>query len=78
MVELTQAQEERAMMLHKEAIVVDTHCDTLTKFLPKGRRNPGRKLGDRSETGHIDMPRMIDGGVTCQTFARYTGTKPII
>lgn len=77
MVDLTKSQEERAMKLHKEAIVIDTHCDTLMQFLPQ-RRSQVRKLGERSESGHIDLPRMIDGGVTCQTFAMYTGTRPLV
>lgn len=77
MIELTKAQEERAQRLHNEAIVIDTHCDTLMAYLPQ-RRRPKRSLGERSEHGHIDLPRMIDGGVTCQTFAIYTGNKPIV
>ena len=77
MIELTKAQEERAQRLHSEAIVIDTHCDTLMSYLPQ-RGRPKRSLGERSEHGHIDLPRMIDGGVTCQTFAMYTGNKPIV
>lgn len=78
-VELSDAQEERAMRLHKEAIVVDTHCDTLMQFLHQGWPNPpARKLGERSDRGHIDLPRMIEGGVTCQTFAIYTGRRAIV
>jgi len=79
MIKLTEAQEERAMRLHKEAIVVDTHCDTLMHFLKQPRNMPpARKLGERSDRGHLDMPRMIEGGVTCQTFALYTGNAPIV
>ena len=79
MVELTKAQEERAMRLHKEAIVVDTHCDTLGHFLRQSwPRRPPRKLGERSDQGHIDLPRLVEGGVTCQTFAMYTGNKAIV
>jgi len=77
MSEITKAQEKRALRLHKEAIVIDTHCDTLMSYLPQ-RGRPKRSLGERSEHGHIDLPRMIDGGVTCQTFAIYTGNKPIV
>jgi len=77
MVELTSQQEERAMRLHKEAIVIDTHCDTLMSYLPQ-RGRPTRKLSERSDQGHIDLPRMIEGGLTCQTFACYTGNKAIV
>ncbi len=79
MFELTKAQEERAMRLHNEAIVVDTHCDTLGHFLRQSwERRPPRKLGERSDQGHIDLPRLVEGGVTCQTFAMYTGNKAIV
>jgi membrane dipeptidase len=77
MIELSKSQEERAKRLHDEAIVIDTHCDTLMAYIPQ-RGRPQRSLGERSEHGHIDLPRMIDGGVTCQTFAIYTGNKPIV
>ena len=79
MIQTSDAQEERAMRLHKEAIIVDTHCDTLMHFLPQpwGGR-PARKLGERSDFGHIDLPRMIDGGITCQTFAIYTGRRAFV
>lgn len=77
MVELTRSQEQRAKRLHREAIVIDTHCDTLGHLLPQSRRQPSRKLGERSEQGHIDLPRMIDGGITCQTFAMYTGRMAV-
>ncbi|TRO46577.1 membrane dipeptidase [Candidatus Bathyarchaeota archaeon] len=77
MIELTKDQEERAQRIHKEAIVIDTHCDTLMAYVPQ-RGRPQRSLGERSEHGHIDLPRMIEGGVTCQTFAIYTGNRPIV
>ena len=77
MVELTKKQEERAKRLHKEAIIIDTHCDTLMHLIPQQRPRKTRKLGERSEEGHIDLPRLIEGGVTCQTFAMYTGNKHI-
>jgi len=76
MVELTKSQEERAMRLHGEAVVVDTHCDTLMQFMPPSYdQPPARRLGERSERGHIDLPRMVEGGVDCQTFAMYTGRR---
>ncbi|HUV53639.1 MAG TPA: dipeptidase [Candidatus Krumholzibacteriaceae bacterium] len=79
MIELSKAQEERAMRLHMEAVVVDTHCDTLMQFLsqPHGMP-PARSLGEKSDRGHIDLPRMIEGGVTCQTFAVYTGRRAFV
>jgi membrane dipeptidase len=50
--------------LHRESIVFDTHCDTLQEVLAGKRR-----LGERSEEGHLDLPRLHEGGVTAQIFA---------
>jgi membrane dipeptidase len=52
--------------LHREAIIVDTHCDTILSAVRGERR-----LGDRSEKGHLDFPRMVEGGVSAQFFAAY-------
>ena len=76
MTKLTKKQEERAARIHREALVVDTHCDTLMKLIPQPRGSPpARRLGERSDTGHIDLPRLQEGGVDCQTFAVYTGKR---
>ena len=77
MIELNAGQEERAMRLHKEAIVIDTHCDTLGGFLPS-RGRPTRIFSDDNETGQIDLPKLIKGGITCQVFAICTASGPIV
>jgi membrane dipeptidase len=70
MVELSKSEEKRALRLHKKAIVVDTHCDLLLHLVPVGyRQAEPRRLGERSNHGHIDLPRLVEGGVKCQTFA---------
>ena len=54
-------------------MIIDTHCDTIMHLLPTRERGAKpRKLNERSETGHIDLPRLIEGGVDCQCFAIYT------
>ncbi len=63
--------------LHWDAIVVDTHCDTLKCLSPSftnardsmwsDRSSTG--LGGRSTVGHVDIPRLKEGGVDCQVFA---------
>lgn len=64
--------ESRAVQIHGASLVIDSHCDTL-KSLLKGFPNPPTphrsSLGERSDTGHIDIPRLIEGGVRCQVFA---------
>lgn len=52
--------------LHRNSIVFDGHCDTLLEIL-SGKR----KFGERSTKGHIDLPRLREGGVTAQVFAVY-------
>lgn len=53
--------------LHGDAIVVDGHCDTLGAVL-EGKRT----LAEHSTLGHIDLPRLREGGVTAQIFACFT------
>lgn len=69
--------EKRAVELHKEAIVIDTHCDTLKCLMPMFTRPRDSMWEDRSSTGmgvrtglgHVDIPRLKEGGVDCQFFA---------
>ncbi len=79
MLDLSKVEEKRALALHKKYIVVDTHNDTALDlvtapplFCMEGR--PPRKrrtLGERSESGQIDLPRIAEGGVDCLLFAMY-------
>lgn len=55
--------ETDVMNLHRSALVVDTHCDTILSLMR------GRPLGSRSDEGHIDLPRLKEGGVCAQFFA---------
>ena len=68
MIQLTPEQAEYAARLHRESIVIDTHCDTLLD-VEKGVR----QLGERSDKGHIDLPRLKEGGVDAQVFACWVG-----
>jgi len=68
---------DEVMRLHREALVVDTHCDTLKCLmpmftLPKNSQWDDRSdvgMGVRSARGHVDVPRLREGGVDCQVFA---------
>lgn len=55
--------ETAATNLHRSALVIDTHCDTILSLMR------GRPLDTRSDEGHIDLPRLKDGGVGAQFFA---------
>ena len=62
---------------HRKSVVVDTHCDTLKCLTPEFTRVTGSMwadrskigMGVRSDLGHVDLPRLREGGVDCQVFA---------
>jgi len=58
--------EARAARVQREAIVIDTHIDTTGHLQRSGWQFTGRH--DPSD-GHVDLPRMKDGGVTGAFFA---------
>jgi membrane dipeptidase len=53
----------RTMFLHRDAMVVDMHCDTI------GRALAGEDLTQDLPKGHIDLPKLKRGGVDLQVFA---------
>lgn len=59
-----------AITLHYNSIIFDGHCDTLLEVLDGKRR-----LNERSTEGHIDLPRLREGGVTAQVFAIFIEDK---
>lgn len=53
-------------MWYSEYPFVDAHCDTLSVLEEQNRR-----LGQRSSTGHVDLPRLLEGGIGVQFFAAF-------
>jgi len=60
---------ERALALQKSAIVVDTHED-----VPEQLQKEWVDLGVRGTTGHIDIPRWREGGMTGAFLAAYVSS----
>lgn len=58
--------ESPSLEVHRSATVVDLHVDTLLD-IQAGRRT----LGERSARGHVDLPRLREGGVGVQVFAAF-------
>lgn len=56
---------EKAFDLHKQLTIIDLHADSLLW---------GRDLLERSQDGHVDIPRLADGNVTLQVFSLPTKT----
>lgn len=53
-----------AAELHRQAVVVDMHADSLQRVLMSGV-----DLGTKLDSGHLDIPRMKEGGVDAEFFA---------
>jgi len=51
--------------IHRDANVVDTHCDTISRYLA------GEDLTKDLPKGHIDIPKLKKGSVDLQVFACY-------
>ena len=54
------AASERARELHRELLVVDLHADSLLW---------GRDLLVRARHGHVDVPRLVEGGIALEVMA---------
>jgi membrane dipeptidase len=64
-----------ALDLHDSLVIVDGHCDTVLDLIGASFANqnlPARDFFERGSYGHIDLPRMVEGNVSCQIFALYT------
>lgn len=57
---------QRAIALHREAVVIDTHCDTTQRLA-----DPAWSITQRDQYGHVDLPRLREGGVDALFFAAY-------
>jgi membrane dipeptidase len=60
--------EQRARRVHTEAIVIDTHSDTTPFF-----EDPEWDFGARHEDGHMDLPRIREGGLDAVFFSIWMG-----
>lgn len=63
--------EEKARRIHAEAYVIDTHSDTTPKF-----EDPRWDFSQRHRDGHMDIPRLREGGFDGQFFSIYMPRTP--
>ncbi|MFH2002407.1 MAG: dipeptidase [Planctomycetota bacterium] len=61
---------ERAMRAHAEAWVIDSHSDTALRML-----DPGWDFMMRHDDGHMDYPRIREGGLDAVFLAIYMGQQ---
>jgi membrane dipeptidase len=61
--------ERDYLKLHRDALVVDLHSDTLMRMLG------GFDFSRQDTTGQMDLPRLKEGGVDLQVFACFIATN---
>ncbi len=62
-----QGISSRARKVHQRAIVVDTHIDVPASHA----RDVSYNVGERHSDGHVDLPRMKEGGLDAAFFSIY-------
>jgi membrane dipeptidase len=66
--------------LHENLIVMDGHCDTALDLVGNSFTDSAMAPRDflaRGTRGHVDLPRLLEGGVTCQVMALYTSDQKV-
>ncbi|MFO1053633.1 MAG: dipeptidase [Planctomycetota bacterium] len=61
---------KRALQVHREATVVDTHSDTTSRILDEDF-----DMSQRASTGHMDVPRIFDSGLDVQFYSIYVASS---
>ena len=56
----------RTMFLHRDALVVDMHCDTISRAMA------GEDLAKDLPSGHVDIPKLERGGIDLEVFACFS------
>jgi len=60
------------LQLHRDAIVIDAHCSTTEAMFYEGY-----DLLQRHEAGHVDLPRMKEGGLDAEFFAVFVHPESV-
>src|SRR5688572_21266255 len=60
----------RAWRLHHDALVLDTHSDTTSRILDENFT-----MTPRAVDGHMDLPRIAQGGLDAEFYAIYVAAK---
>lgn len=55
----------------RKSLIIDAHADTVTKLWEKGL-----DFTERQTSGHADLPRLLQAGVSCQVLALFTPPTP--
>lgn len=69
--EATELPGHTADQIHDEAVVIDTHCDTVLKVIDSDTWLPVVDIA-RKTSFMVDIPKLQAGGIDLQVFASYT------
>lgn len=61
------------MKLHRDTLVADLHSDTVLRMVEEGF-----DFSTRDTTGHMDIPRLQEGGVDLEVFACWLDTETVL
>lgn len=64
----TEQKQLSYLDLHHDALVVDLHSDAALRMME------GADFGKRDTTGHMDIPRLFEGGIDLQVMACWLPT----
>lgn len=72
------ATPENALEIHEDAIVVDTHNDTMLRVIDRTTWLPVNNIGELLSNAQLDIPKMQAGGLDVAFFGSYTSgyTQP--
>ena len=66
--------------MQEDYLIIDGHCDTVLDLMGESftrQGEPGRDFYRNEGWGHLDFPRLKQGGVTCQTMAMYVSDDKV-
>jgi membrane dipeptidase len=64
---MAQRSDEDVLRLHRDAFVMDGHVQVMSRQL-----HQGLNISDRYKDGHVDLPRLREGGIDAMFFSVYT------
>lgn len=67
-------------MGYEDMIIIDGHCDTILDLVGESftqKNDSVRDFYEEASWGHVDLPKLREAGVTCQTMAMYVSDDKV-
>ena len=69
---IKETYSKQAVDLHFSSLVVDTHADSISRYV-----DDGEDLGTETGRGHLDLPRIKDGGLGVQWWSCFVAASKV-